>query len=488
MRRLPSLVAIAASLFACSSSNDDRPADTDTGTLVDTGLEDAPTTEPPEWNRAVTPPSDEEATKNRSTCVYKAGALPLETQGKSAPDGAKIPIDTIVIVMMENRSFDHYFQKLPEATGRTDVEVAPADYTNPDVDGTPVKPTRDTQLCFIDTNHEWKGSHESYDDGKMDGFLKANDKWGTAPHGTPEMSRGLRALKYYDPGDLPFMFWAADQFAIADHYHCSLLGPTWPNRMYLYGATSYGRTTNKLPEIKKGTMTIFDELEARRIPWKVYASSTVGSPGGAIIAGSFIKFIDEHVVAREQFPVDAAAGKLPNVVFLDPDIGAERYDRNDEHPPAMMQFGQAFLADATKTLMASPQWGRSAMFITYDEHGGLYDHVPPPPACLPDDVPPELAADDPVAKFDRLGVRVPLVVISPWAKKRYAGHHVYDHTSITRFVEARFVLPAMSARDANAEVPWDLFDFGAARSDKPAVPDVPIDAAKLAECKTIFTP
>ncbi|MEO7092695.1 MAG: alkaline phosphatase family protein, partial [Polyangiales bacterium] len=301
-----------------------------------------------------------------------------------------------------------------------------------------------------------------------------------------DMMSGLRALTYYEQAELPFMYWAAEQFSIADHYHCSLLGPTWPNRMYFYGASSFGRTTNKLPNFPKERMTIFDQLEARRIPWKVYASAT---PGGAVVAGSFIKFIAEHVVPREQFVTDAAEGKLPKVVFLDPDIGSEKYSQNDEHPEAIMQIGQAFLAESVKALMTGPQWSRSALFITYDEHGGLYDHVPPPAACPPDDQAPiDLAADDPVAKFDRLGVRVPLVVISPYAKKRYAGHHVYDHTSITRFIQARFVLPAMSARDANAEAPWDLFDFTAARTDLPPVPVVPIDAAKLAACKAIFTP
>ena len=485
MHKLPLLLAFFASLAACSSSSSDQPQTSDTGS--DGADEDAATTEPPEWNRDVTPPSDDDATKNRASCVYKAGALPAETQGKSAPDGAKIPIDVIVVMMMENRSFDHYFQKLPATTGRTDVEVAPDTYGNPDVDGTLVKPFRDTQYCFVDTNHEWKGSHDSYDDGRMDGFIKANEGSGrTPPHPIPGLLRGTRAMTYYEQADLPFMYWAADQFAIADHYHCALLGPTWPNRMYLYGATSYGRTTNKLGDIKKGQMTIFDELEARRIPWRVYASAT---PGGAVVAGSFVKYVEEHVVPREQFVTDAAAGTLPKMVFLDPNIGAERYDQNDEHPEAIMQIGQAFIAESVKALMGGPQWSKSALFITYDEHGGLYDHVPPPQACAPDDIAPiDLAADDPVAKFDRLGVRVPLVVISPYAKKRYAGHHVYDHTSITRFIEARFVLPAMSGRDANAEAPWDLFDFSAPRTDKPAVPDVPIDPAKLAACKAIFAP
>ncbi len=481
-----SILSSTIALVGCSSkSTDATPTDVGIDAGPDTLVAVDASTAPPEWDRAVTPPSDDEAAKNRLGCVYKAGALPAETQGKSSPSGAKIPIDTVVVVMMENRSFDHYFQKLPTATGRTDLEVAPDTYTNPDVDAahTPVKPFHDTQLCFVDTAHGWAASHQSWNGGKMDGFLAANENSDPAPkHGTPEMARGLRAMTYYEQADLPFMYWAAENYSIADHYHCSLLGPTWPNRMYLYAATSFGKTENKVPDAGK-SMILFDELERRGIPWKVYGNGTIGF---GILAAQFIKYREEHVFTLEDYKADAAAGTLPNVAFVDPNLGSEAYNQNDEHPPAMMQGGQAFVADVTKTLMASPQWKRSALFLTYDEHGGLWDHVAPPAACPPDDTPPQLPAGDPPGAFDRYGVRVPLVVISPWAKKRYVGHHTYDHTSIVRFIQARFVLPAMTNRDANAEAPWDLFDFGAARTDTPAVPTVPIAEDKLAKCKAIF--
>src|SRR5690606_26380105 len=137
-------------------------------------------------------------------------------------------------------------------------------------------------------------------------------------------------------------------------------------------------------------------------------------------------------------------------------------------------------------LTKSPVWARSALFLTYDEHGGLYDHVEPPPACPPDEhvVPLD---DGTEPSFDHYGIRVPFIVVSPYAKPHHVSHRVYDHTSILRFIEARFVMPAMTARDANAEAPWDMFDFSSpAFADPPAIAIPPVDQAKLDACRAIF--
>jgi phospholipase C len=282
------------------------------------------------------------------------------------------------------------------------------------------------------------------------------------------------------------MYWAADQFAIGDHYHCSVLTSTWTNRMYLYAANSFGRASNKPPDT--GTaLTLFDMLQMRRVTWKFYV--TTAAPFAMFIA-QFLRYQDWHFAPIEQYYEDAKNGTLPEVVFLDAGDGdGTGFDgkQDDEHPTANMQVGQAFLARTTKALMDSPLWPSSAMFITYDEHGGLWDHVPPPPACPPDDTPPEGMTPPVEAGFDRYGVRVPFVVISPWAKKGIVAHHLYDHTSIARFIEARFTLPAMSGRDANAEAPWEVFDFASPpRTDKPVVPEVTIDTAASAKCESIF--
>jgi phospholipase C len=388
--------------------------------------------------------------------------------------------------MQENRSFDHYFFKLRDH-GHPDAEVAPADWTNPGVDGKPVAPYRDAQYCLVDLAHSWNAAHKEWNEGKMDGFVIANDHTNSIPaHGSDEMVSGKRAMSYYEPEDIPFMYWAADNYAIADHYHCSVLTSTWTNRMYLYAATSFGRISNDFPDT--GTaLTLFDELQMRRVSWKVYATN---NPPSAMFIKQFLAYQEHHYVDIGEYYTDLKNGTLPQVVFLDGSNGdAAPFvpDETDEHPPGDMQVGQAFLAQATKALMDSSVWKSSAIFITYDEHGGLWDHVPPPKACPPDSIAPQLKSGDAPGDYTRLGVRVPLVVISPWAKKGTIGHHVYDHTSITRFIEARFGLPAMSGRDANAEVPWELFDFaGSARTDMPSVPDATIDPTKLSACQAIY--
>jgi phospholipase C len=446
---------------------------------------------PPEWNRPVTAPADDDAKAQRAACGYKAGSLPAETQGKSHPNGTQIPIDHIVVIMMENRSFDHYFQKLPE-NGQPDAEVAPATFTNNDLDGKPVSPYHDEQLCFVDTAHGWNAVHDQINGGKMDGFFRTNDGTHEMPMGgSLELLSGKRGMTYYEPADLPFMYWAANEYAIADHYHCSVPGPTWPNRMFLYAATSRGKTSNVF--LMNDENTLFDVLQQRKVNWTIYS---YGLPGFGMFIDRYSYYLggddggDRIKVFTKDFFADAAAGKLPEVAFLDPNLGHEAPGSNDEHPPSVMHVGQQWLAQVVDAIAKSPNWASTAIFITYDEHGGLYDHVVPPAACPPDDYPAELGPTDTKAAFDQLGPRVPLVVISPYAKKKYVGHHVYDHTSIVRFIEARFVLPAMTARDANAEAPWDLFDFEKPPNKTPpsSVPMPTVDDAKIAACVAQLPP
>jgi len=443
----------------------------------------APRPGPEEWNREVQRPSDAEAADKRSACAYGAGALPAETHGASRPSGEQIPIDHIVVMMMENRSFDHYFQKLPEY-GQPEVDVAPDDYKNPDTEGAPTGLFHDRQYCFVDTNHSWNGTHRQVNAGKMDGFIVTNDGEHERPtDGTLDLLDGRRALGYYDGEDLPFYYWLANEFAIGDRYFSSVQGPTLVNRMYLYGASSFGEVINTF--VSERT-TLIDNLEKREVDWKIYAT---GTPGFSSFVDDMIEYSADHLRHVDDFMADAKAGRLPQVSFVDPNIGRSSYDNDDEHPPAMAQVGQRLVARVLDALTKSPHWPRSAFFLSYDEHGGLYDHVVPPPACPPDDIPPELADGDEPGAFDEYGVRVPFIVVSPYAKPHYVGHQVYDHTSITRFIEARFVLPALSGRDANAEAPWDMFDFDAPSFATPptiALPNVPTD--KLEACKAIFGP
>jgi phospholipase C len=444
-------------------------------------------------------PPDTVAETTRKNCGYDVGSLASDTQGASAPDGTKIPIDTIVIIMMENRSFDHYFQDLPNNPGwtagdgsptasPTSVDVAPAGVTNLGIDGTPVPLAHGTQLCFADTNHGWDGTHKEINGGKMDGFAQANDGTHDDPMlGPPDFLSGARALTYYTKADLPFMYWAAENFAIGDRYFAAVPGPTWPNREYLYAGTSWGETTTGAFPTPT-TPTVLDSLSTKKIPWGNYAGS-LSSVLIFSVAPAYQKVYAKNLYPSAQFATDATAGKLPAVTFLDPNLYPEGYDNNDEHPPAVMQVGENWLAGTIKTLMASPQWPHMAVFLLWDEHGGLYDHVAPPPACAPDATQPKVSDGGATyGGFVEEGIRLPFAVFSPYAKHHYVSHKVYDHASVLRFVEARYGLPALTKRDANALAPWDVFDFTAAPMlTPPAVPDVPVDQTIISQCQAIFT-
>jgi phospholipase C len=183
-------------------------------------------------------------------------------------------------------------------------------------------------------------------------------------------------------------------------------------------------------------------------------------------------------------------GSLPEMAFVDPDTQHENSDGQDEHPPADVQIGQKWVNDLVQKVMSSPLWAHTALFITWDEHGGFYDHLPPPPACVPDSKDPILSStgnNTIPAKFDRYGVRVPLIVVSPFAKKGYVGHATYDHTSILRFIEAKFKVPALTARDANADALMDLFDFKNPPSVTPPTITTPtVDPTGLTYCETTY--
>ncbi len=449
---------------------------------------------PAAWNRAVTRPDDATAASKRAACGYQAGALPGETLGASTPVDTDIPIQKIVVIMQENRSFDSYYSSFPKFANRTDVEVAPDSVTVPEQIGVAGSPTHGRahapHKCTLDTDHSWHASHEDYDDGKMDGFWQANND-PTQPNGT---GSGDRALYYYDQTDLPFYYNLANTFGIADHYHCGMLGPTWPNRMFFYSATSFGATDNTFPDLTgKGypdVMTsIFDELEQRQVSWNIFADST---PGAAVVyATSIVSRWGRNPILRSgDLMTQIAAGTLPQVSFIDGLLGEEGPAGNDEHPPGDVEIGQKFVADIILALEKSPDWQHIAFFLTYDEGGGFYDHVVPPNACAPDSTAAILNGDDAQypGGFDRYGFRVPLLVVSPYAKKAYVSHNTYDHTSVTRFIETKFRLPALTNRDANADPLMDFFDFkNPPYMTPPSLTEPSIDPNEANYCTTTYS-
>lgn len=278
-------------------------------------------------------------------------------------------------------------------------------------------------------------------------------------------------MGYYRRRDLKFYHVLYRRFAMSDRHFCSLLGPTFPNRHYLLSGTSAGHIRNDLQVATHAS--IFELLDTAGVTWKVYASDL-----GFAQLYAYVGAHPGHVVPIAQFYADAAAGTLPQVSYVDPIFFGDETTQNDEHPPNNVQIGQAFVAGIVQAMFGSPNWPDSALLITYDEHGGFYDHVAPPPACVPDATPPNLQPGDVVAAFDRYGFRVPFVVVSPFARKRYVSHTVTDQTSVLRFIETRFDFPALTNRDANADPLLDMFDFSSPPfMTPPDLPDATINPA-----------
>ena len=407
---------------------------------------------------------------------------PAVSLGQGGPAAAKpaSPIDHVVVLMQENRSFDHYLGQLGRE-GQPQAEPEPADASNPnpiDPAAPPIMNYHETRYCEpADLDHSWNGSHTEWDSGAMDGFTKANVN---AADPT-----GSRTMGWYDQTDLPYYYGLDKTFATSDRYFQSVLSQTFPNRFYLLAGTSFGHIRNDFPENDPVNdfrqRTIFENLDAAGVSWKIYYAQVP-------FAFEFSYVRDHaagHVFPISQYFADAAAGNLPQVSYVDPIFVGPSNVENDEHPPSNIQVGQNFASNVINTLMQSPNWSSSALFLTYDEHGGFFDHVPPPAAVPPDGIPPMLQPGDLPGAFDRLGFRVPFTVVSPWVKPHFVSHTVNSHTSILKFLEKRFGLPALTARDAASNDLGDFFNFNrAAFATPPVLPPAVIDPAHAAECLT----
>jgi phospholipase C len=266
-------------------------------------------------------------------------------------------------------------------------------------------------------------------------------------------------MGYWGKFDQPFYYSLASTFPIADRYFSSVLGQTFPNRRYLLAATSLGMVDDTIPSGYPANGTLFDALDAHHISWRNYYSTT---PSSLLFPVNYFANFGKKVVPLGQFFDDAASGKLPGYCIIDPD-----YSTHSEENSQNVAVGEAFAAEVVEAVMSGPDWATTLLIWTYDEHGGYYDHVPPPPAVPPDDIPPAVPPNEVYDGFGRYGFRVPCAVISPWARKNYVSHTLYDHTSICKLVETKWNLPAMTNRDANANDMLDMLDFSRPAFIKP---------------------
>jgi phospholipase C len=353
-------------------------------------------------------------------------------------------VDHVVVLMMENHSFDDHFGVLGRGDGLTLGEDGrPVNFNpGPDDDYILSFPLPNTVVPLnSNISQSWDSSHLCRDHGTNMGFAR---------------QCGPASMGYFTRFMLPFYHSLAGRFPIGDRYFCSVMAQTYPNRRFLIAGTALGDVSTDASGISNTDApngTIFDRLSSYGISWRDYYPDI---PTAALFLPNYLdNRTNGRMAPINQFLSDAAAGQLPQFSLVDP------YTNYSEEN-GDVSIGEAYAARIIDAVLTSPTWSRTAMFLVYDEHGGWYDHVPPKPAVRPDKVPPEITVPpDQPGSYDYTGFRVPCVVISPFAKQDFVSHVVHDHTSITKFVEAKWNLPTMTYRDANARDMLEFFDFSA---------------------------
>ena len=370
------------------------------------------------------------------------------------------PIKTVVVVVMENRSFDHILgwlrRRRPDIDGLTGAEsnrLNASDPSSPEIFVT-------DEAGYVDSD-----PGHGFEDIREQIFGSADTSAVPAPmSGFAQNARGMglgmpqNVMSGFEPESVPVYTALADEFAVFDRWFASVPTSTQPNRLYVHSATSHGLTFNARKDLIHGfpQKTIFDSLEENGLSFGIYYQN--------IPATLFYQSLRrlKHLVKFHQyslkFKLHAKWGKLPNYAVIEQRyFDCEMFPANDDHPSHDVARGQRFVKEVYETLRASPQWNETALIITYDEHGGFYDHVPTPVVGVPQ--PDGIVGPDPYYfKFDRLGVRVPSFLISPWIEKGTVIHEPngpqetsqYEHSSIPATVKKLFNLHSnfLTKRDA----------------------------------------
>lgn len=381
-------------------------------------------------------------------------------------------IEHIVMLMLENHSYDNILGMLSRGDGFTlDSQGKPL-ATNPYANGSIQHAFQMPTTCQLPSrpSQEWLASHNAYNNGSMNGFVS------TLISSTINETVGGVAMGYYTSDQLPFTYSLAEQFPIADRWHCSALTQTYPQRKYLIAGTSRGMTDDNgnMTNDYAPAGTIFNQLDQFNISWMNYAEKfEVGSNTPDDFGQNDLTTESEHRAHIPQFFTDAARGNLSAFSFIDPNYGTQSQEN-----PQNVVVGEALLSDIVHAIGSSPKWNQTLFILTWDEHGGYYDHVPPPPALKPDDVPPNVMPGEyQYEGFARYGMRVPAVIVSPYSKPSYVSHTLYDHTSVLATLHRKWNLPSLTYRDANANDFLDMLDLAALAKGSPTFPALPHLAA-----------
>ncbi|MGA2576121.1 MAG: alkaline phosphatase family protein [Bryobacteraceae bacterium] len=384
---------------------------------------------------------------DRRTFLKATGGLAASTAlSPGMLRAATSQVKHIVVAMMENRSFDHFLGWLPNANGKQ----AGLDYV--DVNGVS-HPTHElapnwTGCAYNDPDHSYDGGRIEVDNGLMDGFMKTS-------------TADVYAIGYYQAADNQFFPAFARNFTSCDMYFPSMLGPTFPNRIFqLCGQTDRLDDSVSLCSYP----TIFDHCTQAGVSSKYYYGNvpflTLFPIDAILYANSFQDFLS-----------DCASGSLPAVSFVDPAFTLLLNTANDNHPHSDIRNGDAFIAQVYQAVATSPAWENTVLVLNYDEWGGFFDHVPPPRALAPNNTDPDLVDGKAL-----LGCRVPCIVASPWTVGAPANpevnHTVFDHTSVLKMIESVFNVQPLAARETSNDVGnlLSVIDFNNKAKSGPALP------------------
>ena len=460
-----------------------------------------------------------------STSPSRKVTVPAKPALEHCPGGGSLTdIEHVVVLMMENRSFDHFFGSYPGVRGFNDRPAGKAGAFAqpwPIADGgrspgyllpyhldTADLALRASIVGNVNVpDHDWRPQHLSWNKGAMNSFVTTHALFDGKPYAPLVMG-------YYNRNDIPFWYSLADSFTLCDNYFCSVMGPTMPNRLYAMSGTidpggKHGGPIVNTPGISGAQSskdylftcswtTMFDRLESQGVSWKVYQQpgSSIGSLESINLGIGFnaLLYFKQFENPRSSlyqnafasswpssFEADVSSGELPEVSWLIPPVIAS------VHPPAPPQLGAWMVARVINALAANPKvWAKTALFIMFDENGGFFDHVAPPTAP-PGTAGEYLTAAPPTDAYGitgpiGLGFRVPLLVVSPFSRCGWINSDRFDHTSVLRFIETRFGVEVPNLSSWRRETVGDLttaLDFSSPDLSLPSLPPAPMASTTL---------